>query len=456
VWHDRAGTAAGEADFLRASEASFRGYQSAAPLVAGDANRYAIGMTGKDRVSVHLNARIRKTFLPFSRPCLAEDEIREVTATLRSGWITTGPKVAEFEEAFHQAVGAPAALALNSGTAALHLGLIVSGVGQGDAVITTPLTFCSTMHVIEHVGARPILVDVEAGTLNIDPKRVEAAIAQEGGRGRVRAILPVHLYGHPCDMDAILTLAERHDLSVVEDAAHALPSRYKGRLIGSAPNPQSAIRNPRLTCFSFYATKNLTTGEGGMVTGDPALIDEARIWSLHGMSRDAWRRYASEGSWYCEVVQAGFKYNMSDIQAAIGLQQLRRLGEMQERRRKVFEGYDRAFAEIPSIERPVQRPGVSHAYHLYVIRLNLEMLTIDRAQFIEELRARNIGTGVHFIPNHLHPYYRDRYGFLAEDFPVAYREYKRLISLPVYPAMTDDDVQDVVEAVRDVATTYRW
>ena len=405
-------------------------------------------------MSVPLKTRIRKTFLPFSRPCLAEDEIQEVAATLRSGWITTGPRAAKFEDAFCQAVGSPAALALNSGTAALHLGLIAAGVRPADGVITTPLTFCSTLHVIEHVGARPILVDVEPDTLNIDPKRIEEAVGQEAGRGRVRAILPVHLYGHPCDMDAILDLGRRHDLAIIEDAAHALPSRYKGRLIGSAPDSRSATHHPQLTCFSLYATKNLTTGEGGMLTGDPARIDEARIWSLHGMSRDAWKRYTSEGSWFCEVIHAGFKYNMSDIQAAIGLQQLRRLPETQQRRRRVFERYDRALQGIRAIERPLPRPEVSHAYHLYVIRLNLEMLNIDRARFIEQLRTRNIRTGVHFIPNHLHPYYRDKYAFRPEDFPVAYREYQRLITLPAYPAMTDDDVDDVVEAVRDIATQF--
>jgi dTDP-4-amino-4,6-dideoxygalactose transaminase len=419
----------------------------------------------------------RTTFLTFSRPGLTDREIDEVGRTLRSDWITTGPRVAELEQAFSRARSAPAALALSSGTAALHLGLIVAGVRPGDSVITTPLTFCSSVHVIEHVGAQPILVDVEPDTLNIDPKMVEEAIegqlaagsrqlAESGrrgerpqrrrgaeARGRVRAILPVHLYGHPCDMDAILALASRHSLAVVEDAAHALPAAFNGRTIGAAPGP--GVAATVLTAFSFYATKNLTTAEGGMLTGPPELVEEARIWSLHGMNRDAWKRYSTQGSWFYEVTRPGFKYNMTDIQAAIGLQQLKRLPEMQARRREIFTAYNAGLAGLDAIERPTVRPEVEHAWHLYVIRMNLDRLTIDRSRFIEELRARNIGASVHFIPVHLHPYYRDKYGYVPEDFPVAFREYNRLVSLPLYPGMSNEDIRDVIDAVADIVESHR-
>lgn len=406
----------------------------------------------------HLTERqMRSTFLPFSPPLIGEEEIAEVVDTLRSDWITTGPKVRRFEQEFTAFLGATEALAVNSGTAALHVALAALGMGPGDSVITTPMSFCSSVHVIEQVGARPILADVEPDTLNIDPKRVEEVIGQRGkgagGQGRLRAILPVHLYGHPCEMDAILKIARENGLAVVEDAAHALPAGYKGRTIGGAANGDRGV--PILTGFSFYATKSLTTAEGGMLTGPPDVIEEARLWSLHGMSRDAWRRYSSTGSWYYEVVRPGFKYNMTDIQAAIGLQQLKRLPGMQAQRQVILEQYNRAFEGLEELQIPVVRPEVDSAWHLYVIRLNLERLTLDRARFIEEMRARNIGTSVHFIPVHLHPYYRDKYGYKPEDFPVAYREYQRIVSLPLHPRMTATDVQDVIDALLDVVARYR-
>ncbi len=394
---------------------------------------------------------MRTTLLPFSPPLIGEEEIAEVVDTLRSDWITTGPKTKRFEQEFAAFVGAPAALALNSCTAALHVALASLGIGQGDAVITTPLTFCSGIHVIERVGARPILVDVEQDTLNIDPVKIMQTLEKlargRDGNGRVRAILPVHLYGHPCDLDSILEIARRYELAVIEDAAHALPARHRGRVIGSLA---AASPVPILTCFSFYATKNMTTAEGGMLTGDPSLVEEARIWSLHGMSRDAWKRYSSEGSWYYEVVRPGFKYNMTDIQAALGLHQLRKLAGFHARRIEIVRRYNAAFAQLPEFQTPVERPGVAHAWHLYVLRLNTDRFSIGRNRFIQELRERNIATSVHFIPNHLHPYYRDKYGYRPEDFPVAYREYQRMVSLPLSPKMTDRDVSDVIEAVRYV------
>jgi dTDP-4-amino-4,6-dideoxygalactose transaminase len=401
---------------------------------------------------------MRSTFLPFSPPLIGEEEIAEVIDTLRSDWITTGPKVRQFEEEFAAVIGAPAALALSSCTAAMHVALATLGIGPGDAVISTPMTFCSTIHVIEHVGARPILVDVEPDTLNIDPtavrEKVEKWKREEGKRDsvRIKAILPVHLYGHPCDMDALLQVAQEYDLAIIEDAAHALPAQYRGRFIGSF---SPSFHFPILTCFSFYATKNLTTAEGGMLTGGPELLDEARIWSLHGMSRDAWKRYSAEGSWYYEVVRAGFKYNMTDIQAALGLRQLEKLPRFQQRRREIVRRYNEAFSQLEELQIPTERPEVEHAWHLYVLRLHASRLHLSRNQFIEELTARNIGTSVHFIPVHLHPYYRDKYGYKPEDFPVAYREYQRIISLPLYPRMSDQDVQDVIEAVLGVVKKYR-
>jgi len=397
---------------------------------------------------------IRGEYLPFFAPSIGDEEVREVTSALRSDWLTTGPRVQQFEEELAAFVGAPAAAAVNSGTAALHVSLATLGIGPGDAVVTTPLTFASSVHVIEHVGARPVFADVEPDTLNIDPEAVGRVVkeAQAEGPGPVRAILPVHLHGHPCDLDALTQIAEEHALAIVQDAAHALPSSWNGNPVG-APLPGFTPMN--LTCFSFYATKNITTGEGGMLTGSPELVEEARPWILHGMSRDAWRRYASDGSWHYDVLHAGFKYNMTDLAAALGLVQLRRLPEFQARRLEIVARYDAAFAAVPELETPRVRAEAEHAWHLYAIRLNLDTLRIDRDGFIEELARRNIGTSVHFIPIHLYSYYRDRYGFRPEDFPVAYGEYRRMVSLPLYPRMTDRDVDDVVEAVLAVVAEHR-
>jgi dTDP-4-amino-4,6-dideoxygalactose transaminase len=297
------------------------------------------------------------------------------------------------------------------------------------------------------VGARPILVDVEPGTLNIDASKVEQALqglSKKRAAAKVKAVMPVHLYGHPCDMRALLEIAEEYGLELIEDVAHALPAKYEGRMIG-APVAGSKVRV--LSCYSFYATKNLTTGEGGMLTGPPELVEEARPWALHGMSRDAWKRYGAEGSWGYEVVCAGFKYNMTDIQAALGLQQLKKLEGFHARRREIVRRYNAAFSPLAELQTPVERPEVEHAWHLYVLRLNPERCGISRNRFMEELKTRDIGASVHFIPIHLHPYYRDKYGYKPEDFPVAYREYQRIVSLPLFPKMSDQDVEDVIEAV---------
>ena len=390
---------------------------------------------------------MRSNFLHFAPPLIGDEEIDEVVRTLREGWITTGPRAQRFESEFAELVGAPAALALNSATSAMHVALAAIGVGEGDEVVTTTMTFTSTVHVIEHQRARPVLVDVEPDTLNIDPKKIEAAISST-----TKAIMPVHLYGHPADMDPIYDLAQRHGLAVIEDAAHSLPARYRDRLIGA---PKQGFEFPNLVAFSFYATKNVTTGEGGMLTGSEELLDKARVWSLHGMSRDAFQRYTSDGSWRYDVVSPGFKYNMPDIQAAIGLHQLKRLESMQRRRRAIVAQYDEALGQLEELERPVERPEVESAWHIYLLRLRPERLRIDRSAFIEELRRRNIGTSVHFIPVHEHTYYRERYGWRPDDFPVAHHEFERMLSLPLSPAHTDQDVADVIEAVTEVIRANR-
>jgi dTDP-4-amino-4,6-dideoxygalactose transaminase len=384
---------------------------------------------------------MRTEYLPFSPPTIGAEEVAEVVETLRSGWLTTGPKTREFEQRFAEQFAARSALALNSCTAGLHTALVALGIGAGDEVITTCLTFAASVNVIEHVGARPVLVDVEPDTLNINPAGVESAITR-----RTRAILPVHFAGHPVELDAIRALAAARNLPVLEDAAHAVGAKYRGNWIGSGPG---------LAAFSFYATKNLTTGEGGMLVGDGELIDRARIISLHGMSREAWRRYQRGGSWQYEIVLPGFKYNMTDIAAALGLCQLRRFEAFQRRRHEIADAYSRAFAELEEIETPTTRPHVDHAWHLYVIRLREEWLDIGRDQFVSQLAERNIGASVHFIPIHLHPYYRNKYGYRAADFPVALDGFSRMLSLPLNPSMTDGDVADVVEAVRGIVTQAR-
>jgi dTDP-4-amino-4,6-dideoxygalactose transaminase len=383
----------------------------------------------------------RSQFLPFSPPTVGEEEIAEVVDTLRSGWITTGPKTKRFEADFATFLGAPEALALSSCTAALHTALVALGLGPGDEVITTPMTFTASVNVIEHVGARPVLVDVEPDTLNIDASAVASAITP-----RTRAILPVHYAGHPVDLDALDAVAGGQRCTIVEDAAHALPARYKGRRIGAGGNP---------VAFSFYATKNLTTAEGGMLTAVPEFLARARILSLHGMSRDAWKRYDQRGNWFYEVLLPGFKYNMTDIQAALGLAQLRKLEGFQRRRAEVVQQYTRAFGDEPALELPTSRPDVEHAWHLFILRLRPEALTIDRDRFLRELAARNIGTSVHFIPIHLHPFYREKYGFVPTSFPVAFANYQRMLSLPLHPRLTNRDVGDVIEAVLDVVRSFR-
>jgi dTDP-4-amino-4,6-dideoxygalactose transaminase/lipopolysaccharide/colanic/teichoic acid biosynthesis glycosyltransferase len=415
-------------------------------------NKFTSGLFRSHRVDA--GPDMRKNFLPFSPPAIGEEEIAEVVETLRSGWITTGPRTHRFEGLFAAAVGAPQCLALSSCTAALHLALVSLGIGPGDAVLTTPMTFCSGVHVIEQTGARPILVDVEPDTLNIDPQKLRDLIRRlrhRRGAPRLRAILPVHLHGHPCELDQIVAIAEENQLAVIEDAAHALPARYNGRLVGAQ---LPSWRVPVLTCFSFYATKNMTTAEGGMLAGLPGAIEEARTWSLHGMSRDAWKRYGEGGSWRYDVIHAGFKYNMTDIQAAIGIHQLAKLAKFHARRKEIAGQYNQAFAELESLQVPAQRANVDHAWHVYPLRLHLDHLSISRDLLIEKLATRQIGSSVHFIPIHLHRYYREKYGYRPGEFPVAYREFQRMVSLPLHPGMSDQDVGDVIEGVLGIVREH--
>jgi len=386
---------------------------------------------------------VRKAFLPFALADIDDTEVAEVTSVIRSGWLTSGSKTGRFEAEFAAFVGAGHAVAVNSCTAAMHLALEASGLRAGDEVIVPTYTFAATAEVVRYFGAKPVLVDVDSTSLCIDPVRVEAAVTP-----RTRAIIPVHLGGRCAEMDELRVIAERHDLCVIEDAAHAFPAKYKGRTVGTLSD---------FTCFSFYATKTLTTGEGGMIcTENGLLADRCRVMCLHGISRDAWKRYTAEGTWYYEVIAPGFKYNLTDIASAMGLAQLHKANRMHERRVQIAGRYTAAFRALPELEPPPEAPADGqHAWHLYILRLNLDRLSINRARFIEELRRLNIGTSVHFIPLHLHPYYRKTYGYEPEDLPVAYREYQREISLPVYSKMTDDDVQDVIDAVTDVVARNR-
>jgi len=383
----------------------------------------------------------RKEFLVFGSPLVTEREIAAVSEVMKSGWIGTGPKVAEFEQAFAEYIGCRHAVALNSCTAALHLSMIASGVGEGDEVITTPMTFCATVNAIIHTGATPVLADVNPRTLTIDPSRVEAAITE-----KTKAILPVHFAGRPCDMDALAAIAKKYRLLLIEDAAHAIESSWRDKKIGTIGD---------MTCFSFYVTKNIFTGEGGMVTcADEDMAARIKIYGLHGMSKDAWKRYSDEGYRHYQVVVPGFKYNMMDIQAAMGLAQLPYINEYLDRRRRIWRAYDEAFAGLPLTLPAPEDPGTVHARHLYTPLLNLDDVRCTRDKFIAALHAENIGTGVHYISVHLHPYYREKYGCKDGDFPAAFDISNRTFSLPLSAKLTDEDVEDVIRAVRLAADFY--
>ena len=404
---------------------------------------------------MHKNIRIRQTVLPFALPDLDEAELAQVREVLESGWITSGEKTRCFENAFAKKVNAKYAIAVNSCTAAMHLALESIGLKKGDEVITSPYTFAATAEVIRYFNARPVFVDICSDNLNIDTQKISAAISN-----RTKAIIPVHIAGLPADLEAIYEIAETHNLAVIEDAAHAFPASYNESLIGSAPN-RTKYYFPHAVAFSFYATKPITTAEGGMIVTDSKEIAErARIMSLHGINKDAWKRYMADGSWYYEIVAPGFKYNMPDIAAAIGLAQLDKAKRMWRRRYQIASEYNRAFKSLRHFTGPLDIKRGNHAWHLYMLRLNTEQWSglnkkgkgsaTIRNRFIQELLLRNISASVHFIPLHIHPYYRKIYGYQPEDYPVAYNEYLREISLPIYSKMNDDDVKDVIRAVIDI------
>lgn len=384
----------------------------------------------------------RETFLPFSRPTIGEDEINEVIDSLRSGWLTTGPKVLRLEEAFVELTGAKAAISVNSATSGLHLVLKTLDLGPGDEVITTPITWPSTVNNIELCGARPIFADVDKDTLQIDPYDVERSITP-----RTKAVIPVHFAGAPCEMDALSEICKRHGLYLIEDAAHAVGTRYKGRIIGSGSD--AAV-------FSFHVIKNMTTGEGGMIVcNDEERAARMRRLRFHGISRDAWKRYSKGGSPQYEVEEPGFKYNMMDIQAAIGIHQLKKLKTFNSKRAGLASNYKRFLSDVPRIMPLGSVPYKhEHAWHLFVVRLEIEALTIDRDQFIQALQEENIGTGLHFPAVHLQKYYRERYGFQKGAFPNAEWNSERLFSLPLYPMLEEKDQADVVSAMKHIIKRY--
>ncbi|WBW99450.1 UDP-4-amino-4,6-dideoxy-N-acetyl-beta-L-altrosamine transaminase [Oceanirhabdus sp. W0125-5] len=386
--------------------------------------------------------KVREKFLPYCLPLIEEDEINEVVDSLKSGWLSTGPKTREFEKQFADYVGAKYAIAMNSATAALHLALEAADVGPGDEVITTPMTFCASVNTIVHMGAIPVFVDIDPKTHCIDPKKIEKKITP-----KTKAIVPVHYAGHSCDMDEIMRIAKKHNLFVSEDAAHAVYTKYKNKLIGAIGD---------CTSFSFYATKNICTGEGGILTTNrDDIAQKLREISLHGMNKAAWNRYGKGGSWRYDVENPGYKYNMTDIQASLGLCQLSKLERMQKRREEIAEKYNKAFGEINEVTTPYTASYTRHAWHLYIIQLEVEKLKIDRDQFIEKLKEYNIGVSVHFIPVHYMSFYKNTFGYKVGDFPVVEEYFEKIISLPLYPKMSDEDVQYVIDVVERIIEEYK-
>jgi dTDP-4-amino-4,6-dideoxygalactose transaminase len=380
--------------------------------------------------------------VPFHQAALGEEEVAAVSEVIRSGWLTMGPKTIAFEKEFASYIGTRHAIAVSSGTAALHLSLEAIGLQPGDEVLIPAMTFTATGEVVKYFGARPVLVDIDPQTMNMDVLDAASKVT-----ACTRAIIPVHLGGLPCDMDEIHSIARSHDLHVVEDAAHALPAEYHDSRIG---------RVSELTAFSFYATKTLTTGEGGMITtNNDDYAKRLRLMRLHGIAGDAWKRYGKNGSWYYEVVEAGYKYNLTDLQAALGLVQLKKCDAGNETRRRIAGAYTAAFTEVPELEVPVSKTDRKSSSHLYILRLNLDRLHIDRDAFLDQLRQRGIGCSVHFIPLNLHPFYQRTYGYAAGDCPAAEAEFQRCFSLPIYPTMSDSAVAQVIEAVTDIAIDAR-
>ena len=393
--------------------------------------------TSSELLAIDGGTPVRKTMLPYGRQSISEEDIQTVVDVLRSDWLTTGPKVAEFEEALAARVGAKYAVAFSSGTAALHGAAFAAGLKSGDEAITSPLTFAATANCVLYQGALPVFADVSPDTLNLDPDRLAERITPN-----TRAILPVDYAGHPADLDPILALAERHGFIVIEDACHALGAEYKGRRTGSIAH---------MSVFSFHPVKHVATGEGGMVTTDRAdLAETLRRFRNHGISSDARTRQAA-GQWHYEMVLLGFNYRLTDVACALGISQLKKLGANLARRREIAARYTAAFQDLRGVVTPSVRPDVNPAWHLYPVRFNTSQLRRDRAHVFRALRAENIGVNVHYIPVHLHPYYRDRFGYQGREYPVAETAYEQLISLPMFHAMTDQDVEDVIAAVNKVS-----
>jgi len=384
---------------------------------------------------------MRKDFLVFGSPLIGQEEIDEVVDSLKSGWLSTGPKVARFEALFKNYIGSDYALALNSCTAGLHLSMIVSGLKEGDEVITTPMTFGATANAILHSRAKPVFVDITLPSMNINPGNIEAQITD-----KTKAIVPVHFAGRPCDMKSIKEIAQKHHLIIIEDAAHALEATYHGQKVGTIGD---------LTVFSFYVTKNLVTGEGGMITtANSTYAEKIQTYALHGMSKGAWKRYSDEGFKHYRIVYPGFKYNMMDIQAALGIHQLLKIESSLKRREEIWHRYDDAFQNLPLDIPPPPEENTTHARHLYTILLKLDELTADRDTIQQALYEENIGTGIHFIALHLHPYYQETLGYKRSDYPNATYVSDRTISLPLSAKLTDEDVTDVIKAVTKVLTNH--
>jgi perosamine synthetase len=395
----------------------------------------------REALALHGGTPVRAEFLPYGKQSIDEEDIAAVVETLRSDWLTTGPKVGEFEEAFASWVGARYAVSFSSGTAALHGAAFAAGIGVGDEAITSPLTFAATANCVLYQGGTPVFADVQTDTLNIDPERVSERITP-----RTKALLPVDYAGHPADLDKLYAVADRHGLTIIEDACHALGAEYHGRRVGSISH---------MTVFSFHPVKHLTTGEGGMVTTDnPHFADKLRKFRNHGISSEARARQAN-GQWHYEMVLLGFNYRLTDIACALGLRQLSKLEINLARRRDVAAKYSETLGDFSAITLPDVRDHVLPAWHLYPLRLDLEALSTGRAEIFQALRAENIGVNVHYIPVHLHPYYRDRFGYKPGDYPVAESAYERLISLPMFHGMTDNDVDDVLCALEKVMSFFR-
>ena len=380
--------------------------------------------------------------LPFHQASIGEEEVKEIIQTLNSGWLTTGQKTRLFEKTFADYIGCKHAIGLNSCTSGLHLSLVVSGVSSGDEVITSPITFPATTNVIVHQNAKPVFVDVEPETLNINCSEIESKINDS-----TKAILPVHFAGHPCDMDTIISLAQKHNLTVIEDAAHALESKYHGNKIGAIGN---------FTAFSFYATKNITTGEGGMLTtNDDHYADKLRILSLHGISKNAWKRYGKDGFQHWELLMPGYKYNMFDIQASLGIHQIKKVESFLSRRMQIVKKYNDAFEKTEEIQLLKVESNIKHAHHLYVIVIKTENLKVSRDEVLTEIQKRGIGVAVHFRSLHLQPFFKQHFNYKKGMFPQAEYLSDRVISLPLYPKMTDEDVSRVIETVLSVLHSFR-